>query len=758
MNGTPKSAADAAGAAGDAPRRQRAVRTVRMPQMEDADCGAACLAIVLASHGRRAPLREVRDRCGISRDGLGAIALKRAAESYGLRMTARRSQVVRRIDGKIDLSDPAALPVPAMIFVDHRHFAVLEGVRGRTVRVNDPAVGRIGMTGEEFLDRFSGISFLFERSADFSPGGQRLIFPRMALSRLRPYLNWLAAAVCTGLLRALPIVVISLLIRSFLTYEIGLRDAAWRVPIVTGLALVALFAIAGAVVQQRILAGVSATMATKSGGDYLWRLLRLPGSFFHRRHVGGIVTRVQFNDGIALLLSERLTAAVSDALTVLVYLGVLAWIDSLAAGLTAGLVAVNVLVLRALARATAPEQQRLLFDEYRRDSLAFNGLAMIETLKADGAENWFFARWAGLQARALATTQRLARISQLLLVVPAVMGTLVGALILVVCGIQVLHGEVSLPTLLAAQMLASAVLLPANALVGLGGDAQIAKAQLMMLDDALSADTDPYVTPVLAPPPGSAQPSAPSASSASSARLEGHLELVDVTFGYDPSQPPVIEGLSLSVEPGQRVAIVGSTGSGKSTVARLITGVLRPWSGEIRLDGRDRDTQPRGLVSASLAYVEQQLRLFEGSVGDNITLWDPTVPPARVQRALEDACVAGVVAQRGGLDAGWIQEQARNLSGGEKQRIEIARALTLDPSIVVLDEATSALDAETEMLIDANIRARGATCVVVAHRLSTIRDSDLIVVLDRGRVVQQGCHDELIATAGTYRTLVEEAS
>jgi ABC-type bacteriocin/lantibiotic exporter with double-glycine peptidase domain len=299
-------------------------------------------------------------------------------------------------------------------------------------------------------------------------------------------------------------------------------------------------------------------------------------------------------------------------------------------------------------------------------------------------------------------------------------------------------------------MLASAVLLPANGLVGVGGDIEITKAQLMMLDDVLSAEIDPYVTPVVDADPesGNEQPG----------RLDGRLELVDVTFGYDQARPPVIEGLNLVIEPGQRVAIVGTTGSGKSTIARLVTGVLRPWSGEIRLDGVARDEQPRGLVSTSVAYVEQQLRLFEGSVGDNLTLWDPTVPPERVERALADACVDGVVEQRGGLDAGWIAESARNLSGGEKQRLEIARALTLDPSIIVLDEATSALDAETEMEIDGNIRSRGATCLVVAHRLSTVRDSDLIVVLDRGHVVQQGRHEELIAVPGAYRALVEEAA
>jgi NHLM bacteriocin system ABC transporter peptidase/ATP-binding protein len=724
------------------------VRTIKMPQMEDADCGAACLAIVLAAHGRRVQLREVRDRCGIGRDGVTGGALKRAAESYGLRVTARRSHVARGADGQVDLSAIAELPAPAMIFVDQRHFTVLEGVQGRSVRINDPAVGRIKMTGEEFLDRFSGISLQFEPAEDFSPGGPRLILAKLALSRLRPYLRWLSAALVTAVLRALPIVVISLLIKTFLTYVIGFGDTAWRIPVVVGLAVIAAFTIVSAATQQRLTASVVSAMATRGGTSYMWRLLRLPGTFFHRRNVGGMVTRVQFNDGLAILLSERLAMAVADALTVLLYLGVLVWIDPVAAIVAAGLVAINALAMRALARVTAPEQQKLLFDEYHRDSLAFNGLSMIETLKADGAENWFFSRWAGLQARALCTAQRLARTSQLLLVIPAVMGTLAGALVLIACGVQVMRGEITVPTLLAAQMLASAVLLPANGLVGVGSDIEITKAQLMMLDDVLSAEIDPYVTPVVDA----------DAEAERSTRLEGRLELVDVTFGYDQARPPVIAGLNLVIEPGQRVAIVGTTGSGKSTIARLVTGVLRPWSGEIRLDGVARDEQPRSLVSTSMAYVEQQLRLFEGSVGDNLTLWDPTVPPERVERALADACVDGVVEQRGGLDAGWIAESARNLSGGEKQRLEIARALTLDPSIIVLDEATSALDAETEMEIDGNIRSRGATCLVVAHRLSTVRDSDLIVVLDRGHVVQQGRHTELIAVPGAYRELVEEAA
>jgi NHLM bacteriocin system ABC transporter peptidase/ATP-binding protein len=726
----------------------RVVRTIKMPQMEDADCGAACLAIVLAAHGRRVQLREVRDRCGIGRDGVTGAALKRAAESYGLAVTARRSHVARGLDGQIDLSGVAELPVPAMIFVDQRHFTVLEGVQGRSVRINDPAVGRIKMSGDEFLGRFSGISLLFERAPEFSPGGQRLILARLALARLRPYLRWIVAALATAVLRALPIAAVSLLIKAFLTYVIGIGDAAWRVPVVTGLAIIALFTIAGAAAQQRLTASIVAAMATRGGTSYMWRLLRLPGTFFHRRNVGGMVTRVQFNDGLAFLLSERLALALADVLTVLLYLGIMVWIDPVAAAVAAFLVAVNALVMRTLARVTAPEQQKLLFDEYHRDSLAFNGLSMIETLKADGAENWFFSRWAGLQARALCTAQRLAKTSQLLMVVPAVMGTLAGALVLVACGIQVMHGSITVPTLLAAQMLASAVLLPANSLVGVGSDIEVTKAQLMMLDDVLSAQVDPYVTPVVEVESDAGQP----------ARLEGRLELVDITFGYDQNRPPVIEGLNLVIEPGQRVAIVGTTGSGKSTIARLVTGVLRPWSGEIRLDGVAKDNQPRGLVSTSMAYVEQQLRLFEGSVGDNLTLWDPTVPSARVERALADACVDGVVEQRGGLDAGWIAESARNLSGGEKQRLEIARALTLDPSIIVLDEATSALDAETEMEIDGNIRARGATCLVVAHRLSTVRDSDLIVVLDRGQVVQQGRHEELIAVPGAYRALVEEAA
>lgn len=726
-------------------RRRRPVRTVRVPQMEDADCGAACLVSVLARHGCRVPLREARERCGIGRDGVTATAVKRAAASYGLSATVRRVPVDRDSSGRIDLAQVARLAVPSMIYVDMRHFVVLEGVRRRRVRINDPAVGRIRLSGAEFCDRFSGIALVLERTSAFRRGGPRLLFPREACRRLRPFASWLLAGAVSGLVRALPAIVVSLLLRSFFTYALEFADPAWRVPVVTGIAVIAAFCMAAAAVQQCILAVVMAAMATRGGSGYLWRLLRLPGAFFHQRQVGGLVTRVQFNDGLAIVLAERLSSAVVDVLVLACYLSVLAFVDRLAAGLAAGLVAVNIITMRVLARVSAPAQQRHLFDEYRRDSIAFNGLAMVETLKAEGAENWFFARWAGLQARALCTMQRMARTSQLLMVVPTVMGTLSGALVLVVGGLQVMRGQVTVPALLAAQMLVTAALQPASNLVTIDSALQVAKAQTLMLDDALSAPVDPY----LASPPH-----APTRAR----RLEGRVELINVTFGYDRSRAPVVDGLNLTIEPGQRVAIVGTTGSGKSTIARLVAGALRPWSGEIRVDGVPRDGQPRDLLTCSLAYVEQQLRFFEGSARDNLTLWDPAMPPDRIRQALADARIEGVVAQRGGLDAEWVQEQARNLSGGEKQRMEIARALALNPSILVLDEATSALDAETEMNIDANIRSRGSTCLVIAHRLSTIRDCDLIVVLDGGRVVQRGGHDDLIRAGGLYQRLVEEAA
>ena len=472
-------------------------------------------------------------------------------------------------------------------------------------------------------------------------------------------------------------------------------------------------------------------------------MLRLPGQFFHLRQLGGLVTRVQLNDGLAVLLTSRLASAVAAGLTGSLCLGALVWLDPMLSLVAVGVAVVNAFALRVIARRRSNDQHRLQMEEYRRDGVAFAGIAAIETLKAEGAEDALFSSWAGWQARALNTSQELAARVQGLLVVPSALNVAASGLVVVVGAKQLLDGDVSLGTLLAFQLLLSSFLLPITSIVGLGAELLIARAQVALLDDVLEAEPDPYLQPILA-------------EDATAMRLSGRLELRDVIFGYDRNRPPLLEGLSLVVEPGARVAVVGPTGSGKSTLARLAAGVLRPWSGEVLYDGRARDELPRSVLTTSLAYVEQQLRLFEGTVRDNLTLWDPTVSDERLAAALDVAELADVVERRGGLDAAWVAEDAANLSGGERQRLEIARALVLDPAVLILDEATSALDSDTELRIDTRLRSRGCTSLVFAHRLSTVRDADQIVVLDGGRVVQQGRHAELLLEDGPYRALVED--
>jgi NHLM bacteriocin system ABC transporter peptidase/ATP-binding protein len=703
--------------------------------MEDADCGPACLSTIFAHHGLRVSVQQIRERCGVGRDGLTGAGLKAAADAYGFTIAGWR----------VPAEALETLPVPSMIFVDQRHYVVLEGLTKRWAYLNDPAVGRIRLSRDEFRRRYSGIVLVPRPGEGFAPGGPRFPMARSALAKVRPYLSTLLAIAVMAFTLALPAAVTALLTRLLLGKVLVDGGTAWSAPVLLGLLGCVVFTLAGTWSQQRLLGAVQLAMAADLSGRYVWRMLRLPGDHFHRRQTGGLVTRTSFGAGLAMLLSDRVTAAVAALLTMGVHGSLLFAFHPAFAGVAVLLAAVNLVAMRVVSRRTAPHQQRLLFDEHHRDSMAFNGVSMAESLKADGAEGWFFAKWAGLSARTMSAAQELMRVTQALMVVPAALGSLAGATMVITGAVLMARGEVGMETVVAAQLLVGAFLVPMSVLVGIGAEAQIAVAQTSMLDDALDAEPDSRH----AQPPGAPE---------GAGGLRGEVEFDGVTFGYDRQHGPVIEGLSWRAAPGQRVAIVGRTGSGKSTVARLLTGAITPWSGQIRFDGVPRDELARETLSTSVGYVEQNLQVFEGTVADNLTLWDPAVPAYRLHRAVGDACIADVVQRRGGLSGGWVEERGRNLSGGERQRLEIARALALAPSVLVLDEATSALDAETESLVDANLKARGCTCVVIAHRLSTVRDSDLILVLDRGRVVQRGTHAQLIAEPGLYRTLVEEAA
>ena len=720
-------------------RPRRHLRTPVVPQMEEQDCGAACLAVVLGAFGRRVTLQEASRACGVSRDGVSAAAVARAAGRYGL--VARGRRVVRSDEGRLLGLD--RVPVPSMVLVTGPHFAVFEGVRRGRIHVNDPSLGSYSATPAEFWDSFAGIAVGFEPGPDFEPGGRRFPLLRALGARMRPFAGPLLLAVVLAVVLAVPGVAAAFLLRAYLTSVTLGGDAAWAVPLTLTAAAVAGLVLLGTWLQQSVVNRILDAMASRASSGFLWRMLRLPGSFFHRRQLGGLVTRVQMNDGLATLLSHRAAGAAASAAGAAVHLSALCWLEPRLAAVPLTVAVLDVLALRTVDRRRGGLVHRLHAEQYKRDGVAFAGISAIETVKAEGAEDSFFRSWAGWQARAMETGQKVASAVVVPMSLPGALNS-AGVAAVVVAGTSLLlGGSLSFGTMLAFLLLLNGFLLPVGQLVSTGSEFGIARAQNALLEDVETTEPDPYLRPVLDEPAGPV-------------RLTGELELRDVAFGYDPNRPAALSGISLRIRPGEWVAVVGASGSGKSTVARIAAGVLRPWSGEVLLDGRPRDDWHRGVVTGQVAYVEQQLRLFEGTVRDNLTLWNPAADEDALHRALDDAEAADLVRRRGGLDTGRIEEDARNLSGGERQRLELARALALDPALLVLDEATSALDAHTEAAVNANLRRRGTTCLVLAHRLSTIQAADRVVVLAGGRVVQQGTPAELAGVPGPYRTLLDD--
>jgi ABC-type bacteriocin/lantibiotic exporter with double-glycine peptidase domain len=446
---------------------------------------------------------------------------------------------------------------------------------------------------------------------------------------------------------------------------------------------------------------------------------------------------------VAQLLSGELAAAIVSAGLVVFYAILMLRYDVMLTLISLAVAVLNLVGLRTISRTRVDAHQQLLNQGGKLMGTALSGLQIIETLKATGRESDFFARWAGHQAGLVNVEQRLGRLSHLLGVLPPFLSAVNTVAIWLIGGLRIMSGQLSMGELVAFQILAISFMGPINQLVKLGGTVQEVQGDLKRLDDVLGHPTDPHVAPLAGAPD-------------TTRKLSGHVQVRDLTFGYNPQLPPLLENFSLTLTPGARVALVGASGSGKSTVSRLVAGLYEPWSGEILFDGQLRSHIPREVLNGSLAMVDQDVAPFAGSIRDNLTLWDNTVAEMTMVRAARDALIHEEISSKpGGYDY-VVQEGGRNFSGGEQQRLELARALANDPTILVLDEATSALDARTEQSIDEHLRRRGCTCLIVAHRLSTIRDCDEIIVLDRGRVVQRGTHAELLkARDGHYAQLIQ---
>ena len=722
------------------PARRRRARTPLMLQQEETECGAVALGMVLAHFGRWVRMEELREACAVNRDGCDAADISRAARQYGLEPQGWRKEPeqLRDIEG------------PLIVFWEFNHFLVLEGFRGTGYLVNDPANGHRLIDGEEFDEGFTGVVLSFRRGPGFRRGGTR---PGV-LARLWPWLREVTGpllfALCCGLLLSVPLLALPLLLSLFVDQVLSGQEGGWAAAIVAGLAASGALVYLLTWLRQRCLRLLAIRLSVDHADRFVRRLLRLEMRFFGQRFSGDLAARVQLIDEIGVVATTQFVGVAIELIASAVFLAAMFFYDAALAAVVAGLGVISAAMMRLITRSRVGDNRRLQREQGKLQGIGMHGLRSIETIQSMSGEKDFFTHWTGYQARELLARQRFVERGHVIAALPQLFLILGNAAVLGIGGWRVMQGDMTLGVLMGFYVLAVNFLLPIGRLVQFSDLFQILEANLQRLEDVLHAPEDRLFQP------SRDQTAHRNGSLHRQLRLGGHLELRSVRFGYKANREPLLDDFSLTIEPGQRVAIVGPTGSGKSTLALLVAGIHQPWSGEILLDGHPRADIPRALMTNSVSMVDQRIFLFAASVRDNLTMWNPEIPDQSVVMAAKDAAIhEEILARAYGYDS-TVEEGGRNFSGGQRQRLEIARALVGDPSLLILDEATSALDPVTEKQIDESLRRRGCSCLIVAHRLSTIRDCDLIVVLDKGKEAQRGTHQQLMADPdGLYRQLME---
>jgi len=715
------------------PRRR--IKTPTVLQMEAVECGAAALAIVLSYFGRWVPLEELRHECGVSRDGSKASNVIKAARKYGLEAKGFKYENVEKL---------YELNYPAILFWNLNHFVVLEGFDRQKVYLSDPAQGPREITLQELDTSYSGIVLTFKPTPEFKKGGSAPEMVPALRRRLVGSETALLFTILCGLFLVVPGLIVPTFTRIFIDeYLVG--GQGWMIrPLLIAMACTIVVQAGLTWLREYYLLRLETRLALGTSSSFFQHIIRLPAAYFGQRFAGEIGSRVAINDQVARIVSGKLATTAIDMVMTVFYAGLMMFYSVSLTLAVFAIAALNIAAIKLSGRARIDASRRLMQDRGKLMGTTMNGLRMIETLKATGSEAEFFSRWAGYYAKTVNTTQDLAVLGQLSMAVPRFVQTASAAVVLALGGLKVMNGELTIGMLVAYQTLVGSFTGPLSALVQFWSTLQELQADMNRLDDVLRNPEDPHY----------AQAGLPSPFEKPLVKLAGKVELRGVTFGYSPLDPPLIEDFNITVEAGRRLALVGASGSGKSTAAKLISGLYKPWRGEVLFDGVPRTQIPTGLLVNSVAVVDQDIFLFGGAVLDNVTMWDTTMPLSRVSRACKDAAIDDVIESREGGYQSKVQEGGGNFSGGQCQRIEIARSLVGEPSIIILDEATSALDPSTEAWIDESIRRRGCTAIIIAHRLSTIRDADEIVVLERGKIVQRGTHDDMKDVDGPYRRLI----
>jgi NHLM bacteriocin system ABC transporter peptidase/ATP-binding protein len=700
-------------------------------QLEALECGAASLAMIMAYYGKWVPLEQVRLDCGVSRDGSKAKNIYLAAENYGFEVKAyRASPESVKENGKF----------PCIIHWNMNHFVVLNGFRGNHVYINDPARGTVKISWDEFDKAFTGIVLEPVPSPDFKPGGKRKSTLDFAAKRLAGTGAAVVFVMLTTAISYLFGIADSVTSRIFIDRLLTGINKDWVNPFMLIMILLAAINLTVSWVQTIYSLKINGKMAIAGNASYMWKVLHLPMEFFSQRLAGDIQSRAGMNASIAGTLVGTFAPLLLNTVMMIFYLVLMIRQSVLLTLIGFSTLILNIIMSRIISNRRINITRVQMRDSAKLESTTASGIEMIETIKASGAENGFFQKWAGFQASVNAQNVKAAKEQQFIGIIPAFFSTVANYAVLIAGVYLTMDGRFTLGSVLMFQGFLGSFMSPAMTLISAGQTIQEMRTQMERIEDVMEYPDDPSLDnePVIE----------------KTGKLKGNILIKNITFGYSRLEEPVIKDFSLSLKTGERVAIVGSSGSGKSTMSKLISGLYQPWSGEILFDGHKRSDYPREVMTGSIAVVDQDITVFEDTISNNIKMWNDDIQDFEVILAARDAMLHDDITKLPGGYEYKLQSGGKNISGGQRQRMEIARVLAQDPSIIILDEATSALDAKTEYGVINAIRDRGITCIVIAHRLSTIRDCDEIIVLDHGEIAERGTHDELMTKGGIYSDLV----
>ncbi len=721
-------------------KHARPVKTPTVLQMETVECGAAALSIILGYYGKFVPLEKLRIVCGVSRDGLRATNILQAAKEYGL-------------DAKgysLSIDKLMTIEMPAIVFWNFNHFLVVEGFTKTKVYLSDPAQGRYTVSHQEFSEAFTGVVLMFKPTEKFEKGNEKKGLISSLGSRIKNSKLSITYVILTSLFLVIPGLIIPSFTKVFIDHYLinGVSEFVMPLLLVMGIVLIINTALVN--LQQYYLLRLETKLALTTSSKFLWHVFHLPMTFFNQRYSGEIGNRVSLNDKVAKLLSGDLANAALNVIVVVFYALLMFSYDVVLTFIGITMATLNILALQLVSRARKDSSLNYMNEKGKLLGTTTSGISMIETLKASGRENDFFTTWTGYLAKVMNAQQELGWLTARLNVVPPLLMSLTTTIVIGTGAMRVMDGQMTLGMLVAFLYLMNNFMGPVNQLVSLGSLLQETEADMDRIDDVLNYEVaDEFEDNV------TQEAHYINNTSIKLHKLIGYFEMKNISFGYNTTLPALIDDFSLSLKPGSRVALVGGSGSGKSTIAKLVSGLYKPWEGEILFDGKTRQDIPRPILTESIAVIDQDVHMFKGTIHDNIAFWDSKIPEKDIVQSARDAEIHDVIAARSNAYDSAVLERGSNFSGGQRQRLEIARALALNPSILIMDEATSALDPKSEKMIMDNIKKRGCTCLIVAHRLSTIKDCDEIIVMAQGKIVERGTHEELMERKGTYLKLID---